>query len=97
MADLPNFVFFLALLWKISASAGLTCCPFWAICFFQSECALPGEAKSALSRNPGFMITTCKKGSGHKKRLQTTSCHWLPVLNTPMQENFEKMFCDGGH
>ena len=36
-------------------------------------------------------FTRHKRGYGHKRSLPTTLCRWLPLLNTPMQENSEKM------
>ncbi len=30
-------------------------------------------------------------GYGHKRSSPTTLCRWLPLLNTPKQENSEKM------
>ena len=52
---------------------------------------MPLEAKKGLSRHPVFMTATCKRVYGHKKSSPTTLCRWLPLLNTPLQENFEKM------
>ena len=37
------------------------------------------------------MTQNCKRGYGHKRSSQTTPCRWLPLPNTPMQENSEKM------